>query len=136
MRAAWRDIKTVAGRENVVVNAVTSADTTREDADVKAWDELGVLFSLGQGFIRVAPSARASGLQQEDRVVVNMRANASAIVCVGRHDVVDAPIRNEGKVRKQVGNNWHVPIDLVNEQSPRIVVRTTVCRENFLRERA
>ena len=79
------------------------------------------------------PATPAAGLQQEDIVLIDVRAHAAARRGVADHDVVEAPARYEVERFQQLGDFGHIVIHGLHQQRP---AADRQARESLLVERA
>ena len=93
--------------------------------------ELDQLFQLHAGPKRLGrsgvvadgPVALAQSLQQENIILVDVGAHATAILGVGNHDVIHAPAGQEGKRFQQRGDIRIPLVDILYQQRPVAVWR-------------
>jgi hypothetical protein len=77
--------------------------------------QLGVLVAQ----LANLPAALAQPLDQEDVILIKMRADAAAVAGVADHDVVDPPIGDKAEWGDECGDFGNVVIDGLNKQGPR-----------------
>src|SRR5690606_26276610 len=86
----------------------------RQHANIQTGHELLLMDRLR----RDAPLALSGRLQQEDVVVVDVRADVAAIRRIAHHHVVNAPARKEAEMLEQIGDVRHPLINLLYEERP------------------
>ena len=107
---AWRQIKHVAGFEQPVVGRLEFAQELEIDIVAECHWCLGIGADL--------PAPLANALDQEDVVLVGMRANRAAILGIADHDIVDPPARQEIEMAEQRSHVGIPFVDILHQQGP------------------
>src|SRR5690606_8645287 len=79
------------------------------------------------------PTALTSTLDQENIILVKMRADSTALGRIAHHDIINPPVWNEAKRFNEGSNAWHIMIHSLNQQGPLLVTKLA---KTFFTERA
>ena len=112
VRPAGGQVEHVAGLQHPVLFGVDLEGL--EDTQVDAAHDGCVIGHLAAKL----PAALTAALEQEDIVLVQVRADAAAWRRVADHDVIQAPARQEGEVLQQGGDLRHIVIHRLYQQGP------------------
>lgn len=120
VRDARGDVENVAGLENPFFQGFEAG----KQAQIIVRQERGGKIALRANL----PSTFAQALDQEHVILVKMWPDAPFIGCIADHHIVDTPIGYEAKRLDQRGNLWHMVIDRLDEQRPRLVAESAKAR--------